>query len=128
MYSLSISRRFESTAPSVLALLLTGCALVGPCRADINLADQPFLFSTPLVPGNLLLTPSVEWPTASTPAYLSTTAYAVATAYVGYFDPAKCYRYVYNSTTPSSSYFTPNSTTTTHTCTTTSSVPLWSGN
>ncbi|MBS0449400.1 MAG: pilus assembly protein [Proteobacteria bacterium] len=95
--------------------------------APIDLADQP-LFSTVSVPGNLILALSVEWPTATTPAYPSTTAYSASSTFLGYFDPAKCYRYVYSSTTPSSSYFTPDSAATSHACTTTSSKALWSGN
>ena len=46
----------------------------------------------------------------------------------GYFDPNKCYRYVYNAATPSDSYFTPDSTTTDRTCTTTATAARWSGN
>lgn len=93
----------------------------------VTLSDAP-LYSTVVVPGNLALALSVEWPTATTPAY--TTAYASASTYLGYFDPATCYRYFYNATTPSSSYFSPYSYSSTgsHTCTGTATTPLWSGN
>jgi type IV pilus assembly protein PilY1 len=96
---------------------------------SVNLADAP-LYSTVVVPGNLALALSVEWPTATTPAY--TTAYSVSDTFLGYFDPLKCYEYVYNSGTPANSYFKPNSystnTSNSHTCISTSSVQLWSGN
>lgn len=92
----------------------------------VELADAP-LFSTVTVPGNLALTLSVEWPTATTPAY--TIAYTYANTYLGYFDPDKCYKYNYNATTPTSSYFSPYSKTTTHQCATaTAALQLWSGN
>ena len=108
------------------ALVATVAALPMQASAVVDLADQPF--TTSAAPGNLILTSSVEWPTASTPAHLSTTAYAAATTYVGYFDPAKCYRYIYNSSIPSDSYFTPAGAATSHACTSTGAVPLWSGN
>ncbi|MEX8518486.1 MAG: pilus assembly protein [Leptothrix sp. (in: b-proteobacteria)] len=99
--------------------------------ADIDLADTP-LFSTVQVPGNLALALSVEWPTASTPAYPSTVSYAVATTYYGYFDAAKCYRYVsvYNSAAAdySSSYFQPDSAASSHACSSSAAKSLWSGN
>lgn len=95
-----------------------------PAKA-VELADAP-LFSTVVVPGNLILALSVEYPTATTPGY--TSAYSAATTYLGYFDSGKCYVYQYNSTTPEKSYFKPDSLTSTRTCTSTSSKPLWSGN
>lgn len=103
-------------------------ALMAPGHgAPIDLADQP-LFSTSGTPGNLLLALSVEWPTASTPAHLSTTAYSAATTYVGYFDPAKCYRYT-SFATPANGYFTPDSMAdASHVCISSSSKALWSGN
>ena len=95
---------------------------------NVDLADKP-LFSTTSVPGNLLLDLSVEYPTANSSAYFSTTPYAKGTLYLGYFDGAKCYSYTYNSTTPTASYFQSNSAaTTSHTCVSTSAQPLWSGN
>ncbi|MET0532868.1 MAG: PilC/PilY family type IV pilus protein, partial [Steroidobacter sp.] len=46
------------------------------------------------VPGNLLLVPSVEWPTLDSMANLGN--YATTRAYIGYFDPDKCYKYSFN--------------------------------
>jgi type IV pilus assembly protein PilY1 len=105
---------------------LLAASLVQSASA-VSLADRP-LFSTTNVPGNLMLALSVEWPTANTPAYLSTTAYNNATQYLGYFVPTKCYRYVYNSTTPAQSYFAPNSAVSAGTCVGTTTTHLWSGN
>ena len=110
-----------------LALPLSLLAALGATAQTLDLADKP-LFSTTNVPGNLLLDLSVEYPTANTSAYFSTTAYSSSTLYLGYFDGAKCYSYVYNSTTPTSSYFQPKSAASSHTCASTSTTPLWSGN
>jgi type IV pilus assembly protein PilY1 len=119
--------RYRSATPVLgiaLAGLLTSAA---PPAQALDLADAP-LFSSSSVPGNLLLALSVEWPTASTPAYSSTVAYAPATTYVGYFDPEKCYRYLDNATTPTNSYFVPHGPATAHACTSTATAALWSGN
>lgn len=75
------------------------------------------------VPGNLLLVPSVEWPTLDSMANLGD--YDTARAYVGYFDPAKCYKYSY-SAIETDRHFYPVRTTTTRTCT--NSNDEWSGN
>lgn len=109
-----------------IGVALLGLGLMAAAGA-VTLADAP-LFSTVSVPGNLVLDLSVEWPTATTPAYSSTTAYASSSTYLGYFDPAKCYRYTYNSSTPANSYFAPYSAASSHTCSSSASVPLWSGN
>lgn len=100
---------------------------------QISLADLP-LFSTKNVPGNLLLALSVEWPTASTPAYPSTSTYSASTDYYGYFDPDKCYQYKYDidvngdgTTNSDDGYFQPVSTTTSHVCSSTATKPLWNG-
>lgn len=113
---------------TLILTLVVSCGLLPLSgSASIDLADSP-LFSSVTVPGNLALTLSVEWPTATTPAY--TTSYASTSTFLGYFDPYKCYQYIYNSTTPSSSYFTPYSysSSSTHTCSSSSSLQLWSGN
>lgn len=75
------------------------------------------------VPGNLLLVPSVEWPTLDSMANLGN--YATTRAYVGYFDPGKCYKYSY-SATESERHFYPVSTTTTRACNYNNAE--WSGN
>lgn len=109
------------------ALMALACVVAPGLACAVSLADQP-LFSSISVPGNVALALSVEFPTALSPAYPSTTAYSASSTYIGYFDSEKCYVYSYNSTTPSSSYFYPHSVATNHACTTTSSQALWSGN
>ncbi|GHU45406.1 hypothetical protein AGMMS50289_16570 [Betaproteobacteria bacterium] len=86
--------------------------------ADIPLFDQPTSTGTQ-PPANLLLTPSVEFPTAITYAH-SDASYNAAKEYIGYFDPKKCYEY--NS---GERYFEPGAmaTGTNHTCS-----GRWSGN
>jgi type IV pilus assembly protein PilY1 len=112
----------------VLTAAALGSAMAGTVFAQtVDLADRP-LFSKTEVPGNLVLALSVEWPTASTPAYPSTSAYANTNEYLGYFDPAKCYKYSYNLTTPSSSYFYPYGAASSRKCTSNSTNALWSGN
>jgi type IV pilus assembly protein PilY1 len=93
----------------------------------VDLADKP-LFSTNNVPGNLLLALSVEWPTANTPAYLSTSPYSTSTKYLGYFDNGKCYQYNHNSTAASLSYFSAAGSATSAACTSTTAAHRWSGN
>jgi len=111
-----------------LALPLSLCVALSAGAQSVDLADSP-LFSTTSVPGNMMLDLSVEYPTANSSAYFSSTAYSPSTLYVGYFDGGKCYSYVYNTGTPTSSYFQSYSAASaTHTCTSSSSKPLWSGN
>jgi type IV pilus assembly protein PilY1 len=121
--SVACVRRLASLAPVVVLLCIRTAAAQG-----VDLADKP-LFSTTSVPGNMLLSLSVEYPTANTSAYFSTSAYAPGTLYVGYLDGAKCYRYVYDSATPSKSYFQPSgAASSTHQCAGGGAAPLWSGN
>ena len=120
--SLSVARL---ACGAVLATAMLG--LAGPAQA-VNLANQP-VFATSNVPGNLALTLSVEWPTASRTAH--TAAYSSASTFLGYFDPDKCYTYVVDTTrnetnTGDKSYFNPTGVGTGHKC---NAVPgTWSGN
>lgn len=109
--------------PFIAALLVMACA----SSNAVELADAP-LFSTVTVPGNLALTLSVEWPTATTPAY--TIAYDTARDFLGYFDPGKCYKYNYVAGAPATSYFSPvGPATASHQCAiATATSQLWSGN
>lgn len=126
-HSLDLLSRLSHRCANVLLGLVGLLSLcTGPARA-LDLSDTP-LFASASVPGNLLLALSVEWPTATTPAYPNTVAYAPATAYVGYFDPEKCYRYNADAVTPANSYFVPHSAAANHTCTSTATLSLWSGN
>ena len=107
-----------------LAHCLIGAALA---LAAGTAATQP-VSQSPLsvggdVPGNLLLVPSVEWPTLNSMANLGN--YDSNRVYVGYFDPNKCYNYHY-SDTEANRHFYPVRTTNDRTCTYTSNE--WSGN
>jgi type IV pilus assembly protein PilY1 len=77
------------------------------------------------VPGNMLLTPSVEFPTINSKANLG--AFNTATTYTGYFDPFKCYTYVYNAT-ESLRHFNPARSTGTTPATCSAASMEWSGN
>src|ERR1700678_2703735 len=94
-----------SRSLAVSLTLLLGLVCMAPLRAQTNLADKPIAAGAD-VPGNLALTLSVEYPTAISIANLGD--YSDSAAYLGYFDPGKCYDYLYNAGTPSSSYFQPS--------------------
>ncbi|MEO6917717.1 MAG: PilC/PilY family type IV pilus protein [Collimonas sp.] len=97
-------------------------------HAATTLSDAP-IFSSITVPGNLLLSLSVEYPTALSQAYPYTTnPYTPATTYLGYFDGAKCYTYKFDTIAPANGYFVPSGAATSHACTSTATNPLWSGN
>jgi len=103
-------------------LLAVGSLLASmPALAQTALSDQPVL-TVQSIPGNLALTLSVEFPTALGVAYPSV-AYSTASTFLGYFDPAKCYTYVYNGTAPATGYFQPAGLATNHACSS-----KWSGN
>jgi type IV pilus assembly protein PilY1 len=102
------------------ALLIVACL---PATAQI--VTQTPLSSGGGVPGNMLLVPSVEWPTIDSLANIDL-VYDSTKEYVGYFDPVKCYKYNY-STTETSRYFYPvSAATAAHTCA--QSNKEWSGN
>jgi type IV pilus assembly protein PilY1 len=121
-----IRRRLTQLCARALLGSVMGAGLVQAVGA-VTLADRP-LFSVTNVPGNLMLALSVEWPTANTPAYVSTSPYAAGGGYLGYFDPAKCYSYEYNLATPAASYFRPRGAATSAACTSSTANPRWSGN
>jgi type IV pilus assembly protein PilY1 len=98
---MNVIRHFvKSTRGALAALGLAGLAASATATA-VTLADEP-VFASGSVPGNLTLALSVEWPTATTPSYHDRYS---ATAAVSATSIRWCYRYVYNSKTPSSSYF-----------------------
>ncbi|MBC3862545.1 pilus assembly protein [Undibacterium jejuense] len=122
--------------PGFFTCITAACMLSSPtiAHAQTIIADQPLLTSI-AVPGNLLLSLSVEYPTALSWAYPpSTNPYTPATNYLGYFDPGKCY--VYNSSaaddvavnTNMKGYFQSAGLATNHACTSSSAMSLWSGN
>jgi len=111
-------RQQVRAAIGLLAITLGTC-LALPAQA-IDLADYP-LFATRKVPGNVALALSVEYPTATSMAYIS--GYDASSTYIGYFNPEMCYRYQYNASTPADSYFMPSRAATSHVC-----HERWSGN
>lgn len=105
------------------AVVIGAFAVFSSLPADSSVAIE----SSPLyvgndVPGNLALVPSVEYPTIHSQANIG--AYDVGRAYMGYFDPGKCYEYVYNAT-ESERHFRPVSLTGNKTC---AGANRWSGN
>ena len=80
---------------NALLLLAGAAAMATQSQAQTSLADLP-LFSSSIVPGNVVLPLSVEWPTVQRVAH--TDAYDSNSTFLGYFDPAKCYDYHYVAT------------------------------
>ncbi|HMV16767.1 MAG TPA: PilC/PilY family type IV pilus protein [Rhodocyclaceae bacterium] len=105
--------RFLLIVASASALFSAG--LQDGRAASTPLADQPLL--TAQVPSNVILALSVEFPTALSVAY--NTKFSVdGSAYLGYFDPKKCYKY-----DSANNYFVPQGPSgTNYTCTS-----AWSG-
>jgi type IV pilus assembly protein PilY1 len=96
-----------SRSLAVSLTLLLGLVCMAPSRAQTLLADKPIAAGAD-VPGNLALDLSVEFPTAISIANLGD--YSDTTQYLGYFDPAKCYTYQFNSPNPDkNSFFKPTS-------------------
>ncbi|MFL1404008.1 pilus assembly protein [Marinobacter sp. M1N3S26] len=92
--------------------------------SSAEVAQSPlFLGGGSGVPGNLVLTPSVEYPTIQSLANLGN--YSPSTKFEGYFDPGKCYRYSYAGDNHQNNHFYPSSTTSSRTC---SGSGEWSGN
>ncbi len=105
--------------PAVMLGFLLAMGSFGTTQASVNIANTP-LFITSNVPGNLLLVPSVEWPTINSVASLGD--YDVSREYLGYFSPTTCYQYSY-SATEADRHFYPSAVATNHTCS-----GAWSGN
>ena len=101
--------------------LTAALALAIASQAGAQLVSQQPLSAGGNVPGNVVLTPSVEWPTLDSVANLDAT-YTPATIYVGYFDSEKCYAYNYD-VVEENRYFYPTGAATAHVC-----ANRWSGN
>ena len=109
-----ILRRAKHVVAGALAVLL----VAGPAYAGVS--QTPLYLGGGDVPGNLLLVPSVEWPTINSTASIGD--YDVNQTYLGYFDPNKCYDYSY-SATEADRHFYPVGYATQHMC-----FGQWSGN
>jgi len=112
-FALSVKRVAHVLATFALA------ALVGsPSYATVS--QMPLFLGGGDIPGNLILVPSVEWPTINSVASLGD--YDDNQTYFGYFDSAKCYEYSYSSTEVDRHFYpvgwTPNN----------QCSGLWSGN
>lgn len=90
--------------PRLVVAALSAALLVSlPATAAPLVPATVPLSNIDVVPADLMLALSVEFPTGDTTSYLrSDPTYSAAKTYYGYFDPAKCYSY---STT--NSYFSP---------------------
>lgn len=120
-------RKSLKSSSATLARRFLACvalALVHASVANAQIVGQTPLSAGGNVPGNLLLVPSVEWPTIDSMANIEA-VYSAASEYTGYFDSSKCYKYSYSST-EADRYFYPVSTTATRTCSYTNKE--WSGN
>src|SRR6056297_4210183 len=95
----------KNTFPPLVLLLsaaISGAA-VAQDADQFSVAQQPLTVGEN-VPGHLVLTPSVEWPTVLSVANVGD--YNVAQRYGGYFDSGKCYEYVPDSQAALVSYDT----------------------
>lgn len=105
-FTRSLSSRARAFWIALLGMLAVANAHAAP------LADQPIGTIATVVPSNVMLALSVEFPTAESVAHFKPAAgdpnglpfYNDNDTYVGIFDPYKCYEYV---TTPPTPRFTP---------------------
>jgi type IV pilus assembly protein PilY1 len=126
-------------------LLARAFAVLVACNSLSALAAVPIVqspLSTPNeVPNNMVLIPSVEWPTVVTQAYdpgiVETSAnYSNIKSYQGYFNPDLCYAYHYETTEANRYFYPAAAAATSHNCSgLTGGTPpdpinqrLWSGN
>ena len=102
----------------VLIGLLSAFWTFSAGQATAAVSQSPLLLGGGNVPGNLVLVPSVEWPTILSVANLGD--YSSANTYIGYFDSNKCYIYDI-----SNEWFEPNGAATARKC---GGSKQWSGN
>ncbi len=102
----------------VLAGAFLALGIASPTYAGVS--QTPLFLGGGDVPGNLLLVPSVEWPTINSTASIG--EYDISRTYLGYFDSNKCYAYSY-SAVEAERHFYPVSWTVGNTC-----LGQWSGN
>lgn len=122
---------FRSGLRARLHRAMVGCAAMSigllaglsslPTHAGVTIPQSPLSLGTP-VPGNLVLTPSVEFPTVYSQANLG--AFNAARNYIGYFDSRLCYAYHFEAT-EANRHFYPVATTADGRC---RAAGQWSGN
>ena len=110
-----IKSRFGGIAIGLFAAV---CSMSVPA---VEIAQSPMFVGSD-VPGNLVLVPSVEYPTLISQANIGN--YDSSRRYSGYFDPNKCYLYNYSST-ETDRYFYPTGAASSFNCPT---DKQWSGN
>ncbi len=121
MNALMSTARQLKIAPSIARQILAAVLMCFVClSANSEPYQRPLFLGGGGVPGNLVLVPSVEYPTINSVANLK--LYDKSKEYTGYFDSNKCYNYQ-GSATESERHFYPVGTTTTHACS-----GQWSGN
>ncbi len=91
IFSVSVAKILRRTK-HVVAGALSVLLVAGPAYAGVS--QTPLYLGGGDVPGNLLLVPSVEWPTINSTSSIGD--YDVDQTYLGYFDPNKCYEYSYS--------------------------------
>jgi len=121
-FNIMITSRWTKDLAFLVISGSVACSL--SVNAGVDIPQMP-LGSTSPVPNNLVLTPSVEYPTIISVANLGN--YSASNTYVGYFDSEKCYKYHY-SADANERHFYPYGTAQSHTCSSTVATPLWSGN
>lgn len=114
---IKLASSFKPLHALAISLFLTSYA-----QAGVNLSQFPLITSGGAA-DNLVLVPSVEWPTINSVANLGN--YSSSSIYGGYFDSMKCYKYNY-SATESERHFYPVAWTTTTLCN--GADKQWSGN
>ena len=108
--------RFAAFAIGLMAVFCSISSVSG-----VNIENKPLTVGSS-VPGNLVLVPSVEYPTIHSQANIGN--YDATRRYSGYFDPDKCYAYHY-SATESERHFYPVGLASSFNCPT---AGQWSGN
>lgn len=112
--------RVGQVCHGILALVFT---ILPVNFAHAEVAQAPLFLGGGSVPGNMVLVPSVEWPTIESVANLDDD-YRSSKSFEGYFDLNKCYKYVYNSDV-AKRHFKPARVTSDRRC---SNEGEWSGN
>lgn len=117
-----IAKHSSAIARTARALTISATLLFAGTAAQAQVAQQPLFLGGGDVPGNLILVPSVEWPTITSVSSIND--YSRAETFLGYFDPDKCYLYSY-SATEADRHFYPNRVTGSRECDGTNE---WAGN
>lgn len=113
-------RRLKRVGSSIIITMLAMLTGIGSYADTVT--QTPLFLGPADVPGNLSIVMSVEYPTVDSIANLGD--YTPRSEYLGYFDPNKCYSYIYDADDETERHFQPTSNSSGHTC----SGNYWSGN